>query len=138
MRTDWDSYFMAIAKQVATRATCDRKHVGSVIVKDRNILATGYNGSMAGTPHCDEVGHLMIDNHCKRTIHSEINAIAQAAKNGTSIDNSSIYITASPCWDCFKVIVNAGIKEIYYGEFYRNEMVFDVAKELGIVMKEIA
>ncbi|NIR82527.1 MAG: deaminase, partial [Gammaproteobacteria bacterium] len=76
---------------------CPRKHVGAVIVRDKTILSTGYNGSIRGLPHCDEVGHMMEDGHCVRTIHAEINAIIQAAKNGTRIDGASIYVTASPC-----------------------------------------
>ena len=83
---NWDDYFMRIAEVVASRATCDRKHVGAVIVRDRTILSTGYNGSIRGLPHCDEVGHLMEDGHCVATIHAEANAIIQAAKNGVSID----------------------------------------------------
>ena len=131
-RASWDEYFMNIAKEVATRATCDRKHVGAVIVRDRSILATGYNGSIAGLPHCDEEGHLMEDGHCVRTIHAETNAVIQAARNGVRIDGAGIYVTASPCFGCFKVIANAGIKRIVFGEFYRDERIFDFAKRLGI------
>jgi dCMP deaminase len=131
-RATWDEYFMRIAKEVATRATCDRKHVGAVIVRDKSILATGYNGSIRGLPHCDEEGHLMEDGHCVRTIHAEANAIVQAARNGVRIDEATIYVTASPCWNCFKVIANAGIKKIVYGEFYRDERVFAIADRLGI------
>jgi dCMP deaminase len=131
-RADWNTYFMNIAKQVANRATCERKYVGAVIVKDRNILATGYNGSISGMPHCDEVGHMMENNHCVATIHAEANAILQAAKHGTSIDGADIYITASPCWTCFKLIANAGIKRIFYGEFYRDSRINDVAERVGI------
>jgi dCMP deaminase len=118
-RKNWHDYFMDIAKLVATRSTCDRKHVGAVVVRDRVILTTGYNGSMAGAPHCDDVGHLMIDGHCTRTIHAEMNAIAQAAKNGIMIEGADIYVTARPCWNCFRVIANTGIKNVYYLEEYR-------------------
>src|SRR5688572_32664369 len=97
-RADWDEYFMRIAVDVSERSTCDRKHVGAVIVRDRNILSTGYNGSVSGLPHCDDVGHLMENGHCVATIHAESNAIIQAAKHVTSIDGASIYTTASPCW----------------------------------------
>jgi dCMP deaminase len=131
-RASWDEYFMNIAREVATRATCDRKHVGAVIVRDRSILATGYNGSIAGLPHCDEEGHLMEDGHCVRTIHAETNAVIQAARNGVRIDGAWIYVTASPCFGCFKVIANAGIKRICYGEFYRDERIFNFAKRLEI------
>jgi dCMP deaminase len=137
VRKSWDQYFLDIATQVATRATCDRKHVGSVIVKNKTILATGYNGSIHGMPHCDDVGHQIEDGHCIRVVHSEQNAIIQAAKNGISIDGSSIYITCSPCWICFKMIVNAGIKQIIFGEFYQDEKIFAAAKELGVELYSI-
>src|SRR5580658_4416360 len=101
-RKPWDQYFMDIAKMVATRATCDRKHVGAVLVRDRIILSTGYNGSIRGMPHCDEVGHLMENGHCVATIHAEANAILQAARTGAMIDRATCYVTASPCWSCFK------------------------------------
>lgn len=131
-RVDWNKYFISIAKTVATRSTCIRKHVGAVIVKDKNILATGYNGSICRLPHCDDVGHMMSDGHCVRTVHAEVNAIIQAAKNGTSINGAVIYVTASPCWECFKCIANAGIKEVYFSEFYRDKRIFEAALELDI------
>jgi len=136
-RVSWEQYFMNIAKESATRSTCDRKHVGAVIVRDKTILSTGYNGSIRGMPHCDEVGHLMENGHCVATIHAETNAILQAAKNGVMVDKGEVYITASPCWSCFKMLANAGIKKIYYGEFYRDERIFDVAKRLGIELINI-
>ena len=123
---------MNIATEVATRSTCDRKHVGAVIVRNKNILSTGYNGSIKGLPHCDEVGHEMVDGHCIRTTHAEANVIVQAAKNGVSIDNSEIFVTASPCYNCFKLIANSGIKLIYYRELYRDQRITDRAKEVGI------
>lgn len=131
-RVSWETYFMNIATEVATRSTCDRKHVGAVIVINKNILSTGYNGSIKGLPHCDEVGHEMVDGHCIRTTHAEANAIVQAAKNGVSIDNSEIFVTASPCYNCFKLIANSGIKVIYYRELYRDQRITDRAKEVGI------
>jgi dCMP deaminase len=131
-RVSWEQYFMNIALEVATRATCDRKKVGAVIVRGRTILSTGYNGSLRGLPHCDEVGHEMENGHCVRTVHAEANAIVQAARHGIRVEGSEIYITASPCYNCFKLIVNAGITKIYYGEFYRDERITKHAKELGI------
>ena len=136
-RVSWEEYFMNIAKEVATRSTCDRKHVGALIVRDKTILSTGYNGSIRGMPHCEEAGHLMENDHCVATIHAEANAVLQAAKNGVMINTGEIYITASPCWTCFKMLANAGIKKIYYGEFYRDERIFDVAKKLGIELTHI-
>jgi dCMP deaminase len=132
VRDDWNIYFMRIAKQVATRATCDRKHVGALIVKDKNILATGYNGSISGMPHCDDAGHMMENNHCVATIHAEANAILQAAKHGIAINGADIYVTASPCWNCFQLIANAGIRRVFYGEFYRDHRIHDVAQQVGI------
>ena len=131
-RVDWHSYFMNIARQVATRSTCPRKHVGAVIVRDRTILSTGYNGSIRGMPHCTDAGHMMENDHCVATIHAEANAIIQAAKNGVMIDGASIYVTASPCWNCFKQIANAGIRRVVYGEFYRDERIFSVAERLAV------
>jgi dCMP deaminase len=131
-RTSWDEYFMEIARQVASRATCDRKHVGALLVRDRIILSTGYNGSIRGMPHCDEVGHLMENGHCVATVHAEANAVLQAARTGVRIEGSSLYTTASPCWPCFKLVANAGIVRIVYGEFYRDPRIFDVAARLKI------
>lgn len=137
-RANWHEYFMRIAQVVATRSTCDRKHVGAVVVRDRLILSTGYNGSIRGMPHCDEVGHMMEGGHCVATVHAEQNAILQAAKNGVRIDESEIYTTASPCWNCFKTIVNAGIRKIYYGSFYRDERIFRVAELLGLELVDLS
>ena len=95
-RLPWDEYFMQIAVQVSTRSTCDRKHVGAVIVRDKTILSTGYNGSVRGMPHCDDVGHMMEDGHCVATVHAEANAIIQAAKNGTAIDRFQITLEDHP------------------------------------------
>ncbi len=131
-RPDWDEYFMAIAFQASKRATCDRKHVGTVIVKDKNILATGYNGSIRGFPHCDDIGHMIEDGHCVATIHAEANAIVQAAKNGVPINGATLYTTASPCWLCFKMMANTGIKRIVYGELYRDERIKEFADKAGI------
>jgi dCMP deaminase len=136
-RVDWHTYFMNIARQAATRATCDRKHVGAVIVRDRTILSTGYNGSIRGMPHCDDVGHLMENGHCVATVHAEANAMIQAAKNGVRLEGAELYTTASPCWSCFKLIANAGIRTIYYGEFYRDERSIEVARQLGIKLVDL-
>ena len=131
-RVSWETYFMNIAKEVSTRSTCDRKHVGAVIVRDKTLLSTGYNGSIKGLPHCNEAGCEMVDGHCIRTSHAEANAIVQAAKNGGKIDGSEIYVTASPCYNCFKLIANSGIKIIFYNELYRDQRIKERAKEVGI------
>ena len=121
-RPTWDLYFLGIAKQVATRATCDRKHVGAVIVRSRTILATGYNGSPRGIAHCDEIGHQLVEMNgrpsCIRTVHAEMNAIAQAARMGVGIERATLYTTASTCWDCAKLVINAGIVRVVAAERY--------------------
>ena len=137
-RVDWHTYFMNIARQAATRSTCDRKHVGAVIVRDRTILSTGYNGSIRGLAHCDDVGHVMEGGHCVATVHAEANAILQAAKNGVRIEGAELYTTASPCWSCFKLIANAGIRTIYFGEFYRDQRSIEVAREVGIDLVDLS
>jgi len=133
-RIEWHEYFMKIAEQVATRSTCDRKHIGAVIVRDRTILSTGYNGSLRRAAHCDDAGHDIDNGHCVRTVHAEANAVAQAAKNGVAINDSELYVTASPCLACFKLIVNCGIKVIYYKEIYKNERITSYAKEIGVTL----
>lgn len=131
-RVTWNEYFMKIAEQVATRSTCDRKHIGAVIVRDKTILSSGYNGSLRGAPHCDDAGHDMENDHCVRTVHAEANAVAQAAKNGVRIDEAEIYVTASPCLTCFKLIANCGIQTVYYKEFYRDERITEYAKQADV------
>ena len=131
-RESWDDYFLGIARQVATRATCDRRHVGALLVRDRTILSTGYNGSIRGLPHCDDVGHMMENEHCAAAVHAEANAIIQAARNGVRIDGATIYTTASPCWSCFQLIANAGIVRIVFAEFYRDGRIAEHAVKLNI------
>jgi dCMP deaminase len=137
-RVSWHEYFMNIARQVATRATCDRKQVGAVIVRDKTILSTGYNGSIRGLPHCSDAGHLIEDGHCVRTVHAEANAICQAARNGVRIEGADIYTTASPCWSCFRLIANSSIRRIYYGEFYRDTRSLEIAGELGMELVDLS
>ena len=136
-RTPWDEYFMSIAQVVATRSTCPRKYVGAVLVRNKTILSTGYNGSIRGMPHCSDVGHMMEDGHCVATIHAEANAILQAARNGVMIEGSACYVTASPCWQCFKSLANAGVVRICFGEFYRDERIFDVAQKINIELVHV-
>lgn len=119
MRPDWDTYFMKIAHDVAARSTCDRAFVGTVLVLDKRILTTGFNGSPAGLPHCDEAGHLIIDGHCVRTIHAEANSIIQAALHGVSTKGATCYVTHLPCLSCAKMLINAGIVRIVYDNTYR-------------------
>ena len=136
MRPDWDSYFMKIAAAVSERSTCDRALVGCVLVLEKRILTTGFNGSPAGQEHCDEAGHLIVDEHCVRTIHAETNAIIQAALHGVSTRGSTCYVTHLPCINCTKALINAGITRIVYGEAYRmdeNAMAFLKAAGIEVV-----
>ena len=136
-RVSWDDYFMSIAQVVATRSTCPRKYVGSLLVRNRTILSTGYNGSIRGMPHCSDVGHMMEEGHCVATIHAEANAIIQAARNGVMIEGATNYVTASPCWHCFKQLANAGVQRICYGEFYRDDRIFEIAEKIKIELVHI-
>ncbi len=146
-RPSWDQYFLTITRQVAERSTCNRAKVGAVIVRDKNILATGYNGSPAGLPHCLDVGCLVyrsttpsgeVEENCFRTIHAEINAIAQAAKNGASIPGADIYITHTPCIHCFKVLINTGIKRIFYEKPYKLHTLEDLLKYTDVTLQQVA
>jgi dCMP deaminase len=145
-RLSWDQYFLTITRQVAERSTCTRAKVGATIVRDKSILATGYNGSPSGAPHCTEVGCLIVESttpegetekNCFRTIHAEINAIAQAAKNGTSIQGASVYITHSPCFHCLKTLVNTGIEAIYFEKPYKLERVAELVEQTGITLHQV-
>ena len=139
MRPDWDSYFMKIAYAVSERSTCDRAFVGCVLVLDKRILTTGFNGSPRGQSHCDEIGHLLVDEHCVRTIHAETNAIIQAALHGVSTKGATCYVTHLPCIHCTKALINAGISRIVYSLAYRtdeNAMSFLRAAEIEVEQKE--
>lgn len=138
-RPSWDSFFMDIATRTATRATCDRKHVGALLVVDKRMIAAGYNGSIAGLYHCDDVGHDMHETHCVRTVHAEANAVADAARRGVATAGATAYVTALPCWPCFKLLAQAGIRAVVYGEAYRAEddrRTFAAAKALGIAIRK--
>jgi len=120
-RPTWDDYFLELADAASRRATCDRGKSGCVIVRDKQVLATGYVGSPAGLPHCDDVGHLLkkviqedgsITEHCLRTVHSEQNAICQAARRGISIEGATIYTRMTPCRTCTMLLINCGIKRV--------------------------
>ena len=128
----WNSYFINIASEVSIRSTCRRKYVGAVILRNKTILSTGYNWSIIGLPHYYEVGCEMVEEHFVRNTHTKVNAIVQAAKSGLKVNRSEIYVIASPSYNCFKLIANAGIKIIYYDELYRDELIIVSAKEVGI------
>lgn len=116
----WEKYFMEITELVASRSTCDRAWVGCVLVNSSNrIVSTGYNGSISGNPHCDDVGHTMRDGHCIATIHAEMNALLYCAKEGIPVKNCSAYVTHFPCLNCTKALIQAGINKIYFKNGYR-------------------
>ena len=115
LRLSWDEYYMKMLDVIKERATCPRLSCGALVVRDNRLLATGYNGSVAGKPHCTEVGCLMVDNHCKRTNHAEANAFLYAAKNGVELNGSILYVTGQPCIDCTKDIASVGIVEVKIG-----------------------
>jgi dCMP deaminase len=122
-RPDWDIYFMIIADAVSLRMSCDRARIGAVIVSpEHRILSTGYGGAPSGWPSCDEVGHELVDingrQSCIRTVHAEENAIVTAARHGVRLDGGTLYTTASTCYDCAKMVAQAGIKRIVYGAKY--------------------
>lgn len=118
MRTDWDTYFLDLADLVATRSTCDRLHVGCVLVRDKRIISTGYNGSLAGEGHCDDVGHHIVGGHCVRTIHAEANAVLQCAKFGVSTEATTAYVTHTPCPKCSHLMYMAGVKRFVFRHEY--------------------
>ncbi|QBK26297.1 ComE operon protein 2 [Ureibacillus thermophilus] len=120
-RITWDQYFMAQSHLLALRSTCPRLSVGATIVRDRRIIAGGYNGSISGAEHCNDEGCYIRDNHCVRTIHAEINALLQCAKYGISTNGADIYITHFPCLQCTKAIIQSGIKNVYYASDYKND-----------------
>lgn len=140
MRPSWDEYFMSIADMVKTRSTCTRRQVGAVIVKDKRILTTGYNGTPAGLKHCSEVGCLREQlgipsgqrHELCRGIHAEQNAIIQAANFGVPIQGGTIYVTLSPCILCTKMLINAGITRIVAKEAYNDELALKMLEESGI------
>lgn len=142
-RPTWDEYFLKIAEIIGSRSTCDRAHVGAVITRNNVILSTGYNGAPRGLPHCDDVGHEIVDGHCVRTVHAEANAMAQAARHGAAIEGGTIYLTISPCYDCFKMMVNAGIKGVIYRQFYSSryglsKAVLNLSKKTGVKIRMVA
>jgi dCMP deaminase len=119
-RISWNEYFMAQSQLLALRSTCTRLTVGATVVRDKRIIAGGYNGSIAGGDHCADEGCYVIDNHCVRTIHAEMNALLQCAKFGVPTDGADIYVTHFPCLQCCKALIQAGIKTVYYAEDYKN------------------
>jgi dCMP deaminase len=144
VRPSWDQYFMDLAHSVSKRATCDRGRAGCVIVKDKQILVTGYVGSPRGLKHCDEVGHLMkkvvhedgsVSQHCVRTVHAEQNAITQAARRGIALEGGTIYVRMTPCRTCAMLIINCGIERVVCEKKYHaGKESEEMLKEAGITI----
>jgi len=137
-RSSPDIYFLRIAAVVATRATCPRRAVGAVIVKDSHILATGYNGAPRGLTHCTESGCEIVGGHCVRAAHSEANALISAARHGTCIDKASMFVTTQPCLQCAKLIVNAGITRVVFGSQYGEEQGLVLLAAAGVLVEFLA
>ena len=131
-RPSWNEYFMNIAHEVAKRSTCERAQVGAVIVRDKRILTTGYNGSPRGLPHCTKVGCLMYNGHCVRTLHAEQNAIIQAALHGVITEGATIYVTHQPCSICTKMLINSRILKMTYKLPYPDDLAKEMTDEAGI------
>lgn len=144
-RPSWDEYFMEMAKLVATRSTCLRRQVGAVIVKDKCIISTGYNGACKKAAHCSKVGcireKLNIPSGQQldlcRAVHAEQNALIQAARYGISTEGAIIYVTVTPCFQCAKMLVNAGIKEVVVNGVYPDERTLELFKEVGVNVRKI-
>jgi len=138
-RPTWHEYFLDIATLVATRGTCPRKQVGTLLVQDNRIIATGYNGSIPRMPHCTDGGCDMVDGHCVRTNHAELNALLQAARYGVSTVGASAYCTLEPCWPCFRALVTAGVTKIYFKELYARDPRVDavLAVRDGLLLRHV-
>lgn len=144
-RPSWDEYFLKMVDVVGLRSTCDRGRPACVLVRDNRILATGYAGSPIGQPHCDDVGHEMqkavdddgrMSEHCVRTLHAEVNAIAYAAKFGVSIDGSTLYIKFTPCYTCAKMVINAGIKRVVAKvKYHAGDKTVKLFKKAGVKLE---
>ena len=136
-RPKWDEYFLKLAMLASERSTCPRMHCGCVLVKDRFVLATGYNGSLPHQPHCEDVGCLIVDNHCVRTNHAEINALVQATVHGISTKGSTAYITNMSCTTCSKALIAAGIKRVVVFSDFHDTLATKFYNESGVEIKNL-
>lgn len=137
-RISWNQYFMAQSHLLALRSTCTRLAVGATIVRDKRIIAGGYNGSIAGGVHCIDEGCYVIDGHCVRTIHAEMNALLQCAKFGVPTSGAEIYVTHFPCLQCCKALIQSGIKKVYYAESYKNHpYAIELFEQAGVHVEHV-
>ncbi|MBM4170775.1 MAG: dCMP deaminase [Ignavibacteria bacterium] len=137
-RPSWDDYFLKVAMLVSERATCPRMHCGCVLVKNKQILSTGYNGSIPGDAHCEDEGCMIVDNHCIRTIHAEMNAILQCSSHGISTSGAIAYITNMPCTNCAKALITAGIKEVVIFSDYHDTLAEEFFSKAKVTIKRLA
>lgn len=137
MRPSWDQYFLKLAMLASERATCPRMHCGCVIVKSKYVLSTGYNGSLPGSPHCEDEGCLVVDNHCVRTNHAEMNAICQAARHGVNLHGATAYITNMPCTTCAKALIAAGIERVVVFSDYHDTLAERFLQESGVSLDRL-
>jgi len=136
-RPSWDDYFLKVAMLVSERATCPRMHCGCVLVKDKQILSTGYNGSIPGDVHCEDDGCTIVDKHCVRTIHAEMNAILQCSSHGVRTEGATAYVTNMPCTNCSKALITAGIKEVVIFSDYHDTLAEKFFKIANVKIKRL-
>ncbi len=136
-RPNWDEYFLKLAMLASERATCPRMHCGCVLVRNKNVIATGYNGSIPGDDHCEDVGCLLVDNHCVRTVHAEMNALLQAAKSGHRVDGATAYVTNMSCTNCSKALIAAGVKRIVIFSDYHDTMAETFFAKASVIIDRI-
>ncbi|ADU29839.1 ComE operon protein 2 [Evansella cellulosilytica] len=137
-RISWHQYFMAQSHLLALRSTCSRLMVGATIVRDKRIIAGGYNGAISGGVHCIDEGCYVIDDHCVRTIHAEVNALLQCAKFGVATEGSEIYVTHFPCLNCCKALIQAGIKKVYYANDYKNHpYALELFEQADVIVEQV-
>ncbi len=137
-RPDWDEYFLKLAMLASERSTCPRMHCGCVLVKNKNVIATGYNGSIPGDDHCEDAGCLLVDNHCVRTVHAEMNALIQAAKRGHAVEGAAAYVTNMSCTTCAKALISAGVKRIVVFSDYHDTLATEFFKKAKVSVEKHA
>jgi dCMP deaminase len=137
-RPNWDEYFLKLAMLASERATCPRMHCGCVLVKDKNVIATGYNGSIPGDEHCEDAGCILVENHCVRTVHAEMNALIQAARRGHGVEGASAYVTNMPCTTCAKSLITAGVQRVVIFSDYHDTMAEKFFSKAGVAIDRIA
>lgn len=136
-RPSWDNYFLKLAMLVSERSTCPRMHCGCVLVRDKQILSTGYNGSIPGDAHCEDDGCIIVDNHCVRTIHAEMNAILQCSTHGVSTAGATAYVTNMPCTNCAKALIGAQVKEIVIFSDYHDTLAEDFFLKANVGIRRL-